>query len=63
MVNPAITYAPRSDATLETEISALVNVYRLLLDHAHRSAAGVASANGTILRNTEGVNDVEHQPD
>jgi hypothetical protein len=43
----AITYTPRPDATPETEISALGNVYRFILDcHAKQNAAGVTSTNG-----------------
>jgi len=39
MTNPAITYAPRPDTTPETEISALGNVYRFILDcHAKKEA-------------------------
>ncbi len=32
MSNPQIAYAPRAGATPETEISALANVYRFVLD-------------------------------
>lgn len=40
MTNLAITYAPRPDTTPETEISALGNVYRFILDcHAKKEAA------------------------
>jgi hypothetical protein len=46
MSSPRITYTPRSDATPETEISTLANVYRFVLDPANKSAAGVPSTNG-----------------
>jgi hypothetical protein len=40
MTSPRITYAPRPDATLEAELSALANVYRFVLDcHAKKEAA------------------------
>jgi hypothetical protein len=46
MSNPSITYAQRSDATPEAEVSALSNVYRYVIDRVHKNAAGVASTNG-----------------
>jgi hypothetical protein len=37
---PGIAYAQRHDATAEAEISALVNVYKFILDsHARKEAA------------------------
>jgi hypothetical protein len=36
MTNPHINYAPRADATPESERAALVNVYRLALDSAKK---------------------------
>ncbi len=39
MDKTAITYTPRSDAASETELSALGNVYRYVLDcHAKKAA-------------------------
>jgi hypothetical protein len=46
MSNPAIAYAPRHDATPETEISTLANVYKFVLDCANKNAAGMTSTNG-----------------
>jgi hypothetical protein len=46
MSSPQIIYTPRSDATPEAELSTLANVYRFLLDSAHKNAAGVTSTNG-----------------
>jgi hypothetical protein len=44
---PAISYTSHPGATPDSEISALANVYRLLLDcHANKNAAGVPSTNG-----------------
>jgi hypothetical protein len=44
---PAISYTSHPGATPDSEISALTNVYRLLLDsHANKNAAGVPSTNG-----------------
>ncbi len=54
MTNPAITYTPRPDTTPETEISALGNVYRFILDcHAKKNAASVDSANGDDAKGSE----------
>jgi len=56
MTNPAITYAPRPDTTPETEISALGNVYRFILDcHAKKNAAGVTSTNGDDAKGSQNV--------
>ncbi len=63
MSRPRITYTARHDTTLEGEVAVLANVYRFLLDHARKSAAGISSANGTILRNTEEVSHVDRRPD
>jgi len=41
-----ITYAPRPDATPEGEFNALASIYRLVLDSAHKNAAGRTSTNG-----------------
>jgi hypothetical protein len=57
---PGITYAVRPDATAEAELSALANVYRYVLN---KYAADMTSTNSTRIRNTEGVGDVERQPD
>jgi hypothetical protein len=39
-----VTYAPRSDATPDGELTALAHIYRYLLDHRERCA--VAAADG-----------------
>jgi len=40
VADPAISYTPRSDAGREAEISALVNVYKFILEsHAQKEAA------------------------
>jgi len=57
---PDITYAVRPDATAQAELSALANVYRYVLN---KNAAGMTSTNGMSVKHTEGVSDVEHQPD
>jgi hypothetical protein len=47
VAKPSISYAPRPDPTPESEISALVAVYRLCLSsHASKNAAGETSTNG-----------------
>jgi hypothetical protein len=40
MDSPRITYAPRHDATSETELSALANAYRFILFESHTSKKG-----------------------
>jgi hypothetical protein len=62
--NSHIIYIPRPDATQEAELNALASVYRFVLNcRAKKNAAGVTSTNGTSVRHTEGVGDVERQPD
>jgi hypothetical protein len=64
MKSSGIVYRSRADVTPEMEFSALGNVYRFVLDcHAKKNAAGMTSTNGTILRNTKEVGDVERRPD
>jgi hypothetical protein len=64
MARPSISYAPRSDTTPETELSALCNVYKLIIDHANRrNAISLTNTNGTSVRNTEEVSDVGQRPD
>ena len=46
MDRPSISYVPRPDTTPETELSALCNVYKLIIDHAKKNAAGMTSTNG-----------------
>jgi hypothetical protein len=46
MDRPSISYAARRDTTPEAELSALCNVYKLIIDHANRNAAGMTSTNG-----------------
>jgi len=62
MSSARIAYSQHPDATPETELSALANVYRFVLDSAKKNAAGVSSTNGTRLRNTEEVSNVERRP-
>jgi len=45
-----IIYARHSDSTREAEASALANIYSLVLDSAHKNAAGVTSTNGDDAR-------------
>ena len=63
MDRPSISYAPRPDTTPETELSALCNVYKLIIDHANRNAVSLTNTNGTSARNTEEVSDVDPRPD
>jgi hypothetical protein len=58
-----ITYVPRPDTSPETELSALCNVYKLIIDHANKNAAGMTSTNDTTVRHAEGVGDVGQRPD
>ncbi len=44
MNSPAITYAPRPDATPELEISVLAAAYRFVLETADKEAAGPRQA-------------------
>ena len=60
---PRITYAPRADTSQEAEIATLSNIYSFILRCADKNAAGMTSTNGTSVRYTEGVGDVERQPD
>jgi hypothetical protein len=46
MTSLRITYAPRPDATPESELKALVSIYRFVLNSAHKNAAGRTSTNG-----------------
>jgi hypothetical protein len=44
MSSPRITYTPRPDATPEAELSALANVYKLVLDnHARKKGSRPAA--------------------
>jgi len=58
-----MAYAQRADATLETELSTLANVYRFVLDcHAKKEATPESRPNGgwiTSVKNTEEVRNVE----
>jgi len=54
---PNITYASRPGATTQTEISALANVYRFVLDSANRNAAGMTSTNGGDAKEERSRND------
>jgi hypothetical protein len=60
---PAIAYAPRPDTTPETELSALCNVYKFIIEHANRNAGVPTSTNETILKSTKEVSDVGRQSD
>ena len=46
MDNPRVTYTVRPDATPEGELNALANIYKFVLDSAHKNAAGRTSTNG-----------------
>ena len=46
MNSARISYTSRTDATAEAEVSALANVYRFVLDRAHKNAPGVTSTKG-----------------
>jgi hypothetical protein len=63
MSSPRITYTAHPDAKSEGEVAALANVYRFLIDRAMKNAADMTSTNSTSVRYTEGVGDVERQPD
>jgi hypothetical protein len=65
MNSPRITYTSRPDATPEAELNVLANIYRFILDcHAKKIAAEPHSCNdAAIVRNTEGVSDVDQRPD
>ena len=54
MSNPRITYTSRSDTTAETELAALANVYRIILDSAKKR--------GRLL-NKSGPEDPERRSD
>ena len=58
----AITYTTRSDAPPETEISALANVYRFVLDRKEAATSPVSHAHASV-RGTEEVSHVERRPD
>ncbi len=56
MNSPRVQYVPREDVTPETELSALGNVYRFILDcHAKKNAAGVTSTNGDDAKGSQNV--------
>jgi hypothetical protein len=44
--NSRVTYTPRPDATPEGELNALANIYKFVLDSAHKNAAGRTTTNG-----------------
>lgn len=47
MGKPGITYAPRPDATPDSEATALASIYRYVLDcHEKQNAASVTSTGG-----------------
>jgi hypothetical protein len=54
MSNPRINYTPRAGATPKAELSALANVYRLILDSAK---------NGGRLPDKSGLDDLERRSD
>jgi len=56
MGSPQITYAPRPDVSPETEVSALANVYRFILNASKVKAAG---SNGNNDANPERQDAVE----
>jgi hypothetical protein len=58
-----ITYAPRTDTEAEAELSALANVYRLILDcSAKRPSPRQSRRHNAIVRNAEGVSHVDRRP-
>jgi hypothetical protein len=63
MNSTRISYATRADTSPEEERNTLKNVYKLVIDSAKRNAAGMTSTNSTSVGYTEGVGDVERQPD
>jgi hypothetical protein len=62
MSSPRITYTAHPAAKSEGEVAALANVYRFLIDRAMKNATGMTKTSGTSVRHTEGVGDVERQP-
>ncbi len=63
MSSVRITYAPRTDTEPEAELSALANVYRLILDcSAKRPFPRQSRRSDAILRNAEGVSHVNRRP-
>jgi hypothetical protein len=57
MSEPQIAYSARPDATPETELSTLANVYRYTLKCADRNAAGVTITNGGDAKAERSEND------
>ena len=57
MNNTRITYTVRLDATPETEISTLANVYRFVLER-REAAPRQSRPDDAAVRNTEEVRDV-----
>jgi hypothetical protein len=62
---PRVVYRARDDATPEAETSALAAIYSFVIrsSQAKKKADGMTSANGSMLRDTKEVSDVERQPD
>ena len=58
-----ITYAPRGDALPEAEIATLASIYSFVIGSANKNVGYMTSTNSTSVRYTEGVGDVERQPD
>jgi hypothetical protein len=64
MSSVRITYAPRTDTESEAELSALANVYRLILDcSAKKPSPRQSRRDDAILRYAEGVSHVDRRPD
>jgi hypothetical protein len=62
---PQIAYRTRDDATPEAETSALAAIYSFVIrsSQAKKRAGGMTRANGSMLRDTKEVSDVEQRPD
>jgi hypothetical protein len=52
--NPSIIYSPRCDTTPETELNALANVYRYILDRAYEKG-GPTTAHDDAKKESEHV--------
>ena len=63
MSSARMSYTTRPHTTREEERGALQNVYKFVTDRAMKNAGGMTSTNSTNVRYTEGVGDVERQPD
>jgi hypothetical protein len=60
MDSTRITYAPRHDATPETEVSALASAYRFILFESYASKKGAPATVYDLDRKEKGGRHVEH---